>query len=63
MISNKSAKKYGIPYTGPFLIKQYWTNHTVILQCGAMRIYHNMCQIKSHTSDTNVEDINPETND
>ena len=42
------------------MINQCWTNGTVPLQCGAIKIRYNISHIKSYTSDTNVEDINPE---
>ena len=58
ILVNNTAFKYEIPYNGPFEITQCWTNGTVALQCGATKIRYNICHIKSHTSDTNVEDIN-----
>ena len=45
-------------YNRPFVITQCWTNGTVALQCGPIKIRHNICRIKPHTSDTNFEDIN-----
>ena len=42
------------------MITQCWTNGTVTLQCGAIKIRYNILRINPYTSDTNVEDINPE---
>ena len=39
---------------------QCCTNGTVTLQYGPAKIRYNIHQIKPYTSDTNVEDINPE---
>ena len=60
MLTNNAAYKYETPYAGPFLIKQCWTNGTVILQCGAIKIRHNIRRINPYTSGTSVEDITPE---
>ena len=60
MITNNDAYKYETPYKGPFLITKCWTNVTVTLQYGAIKIRHNIICIKPYTSDTNVEDIIPE---
>ena len=38
---------------------QCFTNGMAELQCGAIEITYNIRRIKSYTSDTNVEDINP----
>ena len=46
-----------MPYNKPFDKTQCWTNVTVILQCGAIKIRHNIRCINPYTSDTNVEDI------
>ena len=62
MLNNRSAYKYETTYKGPFLINQCWTNSIVILQCGTIQIRYNIHCIKTYTSDTNVEDINQETN-
>ena len=45
------------------MITKCWTNGTVKLQYGEEEIRHNIRSIKLYTSDKNVEDINPETND
>ena len=60
MLNNHAAYKYEIPYKGPFVITQCWTNGKVSLQCGAMQIRYNIRRIKPYKSDTKVEDINPE---
>ena len=38
MLTNNSTFKYETPYTCPFDIKQYCTNGTVTLQCGAIKL-------------------------
>ena len=63
MLNNHAAYKHETPYKGPFVIKQCWTNGTVTVQCGAIKIRYNICRINPYTSDTNVEDINPENDD
>ena len=63
VITNKSGCKYETSYTGTFVIKQCCNNVVVTLQYGAIKIRHDIRCMKPHTSDTNVEDINPETND
>ena len=60
MLNNSAAYKYETPYKGPFVITQCWTNGTITLQCDAIKIRHNIHQIKPYTSDKNVKDINPE---
>ena len=47
-----------MPYKGPFLITQYFTNGTVNLQCGAIQIKYNICCIRPYKLDTKVEDFN-----
>ena len=63
MLDNHSAYKYETPYNSPFLMTQCWANGTATSQCYATKIRHNICRIKPYTSDTNIEDINLETND
>ena len=73
MLNNHAAYKYETPYKGAFAITQCRTNDTVTLHCGAIKNWYNICHINPYTSDicrinsytydTNVEDINPETND
>ena len=41
----------------PFVITQCWTNDTVTLQYGRIKIGYNIRHIKPYKSDTNVEDI------
>ena len=57
MINNNSAFKYDTPYNGTFKIMQCWTNGTVTLQCGAIKIRYSICCIKPYTSNTSIEDI------
>ena len=57
MLVNNYAQKYETPYNGQFLIMQRWANITVTLQCGAIKIRHNICHIKPYTYNTNVKDI------
>ena len=42
---------------GQVVITQCWTNETVSLHCGAIKIRYNIRHIKPYTSDINVEDI------
>ena len=60
MITNHYAQKYKTPYKVTSVITQCWTNGTVTLQCGAIKIRHKICCIKQYKSDTNFEDITPE---
>ena len=60
MLNNHSACKYENPYKGPFGITHCRINRPVILQYGFTKISNNLRWIKLYTSDTNVEDINPE---
>ena len=62
MINSHAAYKYETPYKGPFVITKCWTNVMVTLQCGAIKVRYNIHHIKTHTSDTNVEDINSKNN-
>ena len=57
MINNHSAYKYEITYKGTFFITQCWTNGTVTIQYGAIKIRHNIHPIKPYKYDTNVEYI------
>ena len=58
MLTNNSAYKYQTQYNRPFVEMQFWTNGTVILQCGQIQNRHNIRRIKPYKSDANVEDIN-----
>ena len=48
-----------MPYKVTFVIIWYWTNDTVTIKYGPIQIGNNICRIKPYTSDTNIEDINP----
>ena len=63
MLNDHSAYIYETPYNELFVIMQCWTNGTVTLQFGAMKIWYNIRHINPHTFYTNVEDINSKTND
>ena len=63
MIDTRNAHKYETSYKSPFVITQLWTNGAFTLQCGGMKIRHNVHRVKPHTSNTNVEYINSKTND
>ena len=60
MIINNAAYKYEMPYNGQFEITQFWTDGTVTLQFGVIKVRHIICRIKIYTPGTNVEDINIE---
>ena len=55
--------RYETPYKGPFLIKQFFANGTVLLQCGAIKSTCNIRYIKPYKSDNKVEDFNPKNMD
>ena len=58
MITDNTAFKYEMIYTGLFEITQCWANDTVSLQCGAVNIWYKIRLIIPYTSDKkNVEDI------
>ena len=57
MLDNHAAYKYETPYKGPFVITQCLTNGPVTLKCSGTKNGYNICRIKPHTSDTNIEDI------
>ena len=57
MLNNDATFKYETPYKVPFDIMQFWANGTVTLQCGAIKMKHNIHRIKPYKSDTNIEDI------
>ena len=57
MLDYNDECKYKIPYKGPFVIKQCWTNGMVALKCGAIKIRYNIRQNRPYTYDTNVEYI------
>ena len=58
MLTNHTAYKYETTYKGHFLITQYFTNFTVMLQYGVTQIKYNIRKIKPYKSDNKVEDIN-----
>ena len=60
MLNNNYAYKYETPYKLLFVIMRCWTNGTVTLQCGVIKIRLKICWNKPYTSDTNVEDITAE---
>ena len=60
MITDKAAYKYEMPYNRPSVITHCWTNVTVTLQCGLIKIRHNIRRIKPYKSRTKVEYMNPE---
>ena len=57
MLNNRSAYKYETSFKGPCVITQCWTNGKVTRQYGAIKIVHNIRQIKLYKTDTSVEDI------
>ena len=59
MLNNHTAYNYETPYKGPFFITRCFTNGTVNIQYGLIKIRHNIRQINPYKSDTNVEDIIP----
>ena len=58
ILTNNTAYKYEMPYKGPFVITQCFTNGTVNLKCGPTKIRYNIRWINSYKSDTKVEDYN-----
>ena len=58
MLTNIAAYKYETPYNGPFVITQCWTNGTVALQCGLIKIRYHILSIKPYSYDIKVEGIN-----
>ena len=58
ILTNHTAYKYEMPYKGPFVMTQCFTNGTVMLKYGATEIRHNICHIKPYKSNTKVEDFN-----
>ena len=54
MLNKNTSLKYETPYTGLFLITQYFTNGTVKLQNGATQITYNIRFIQPYKSDTKV---------
>ena len=59
ILTNHDAYKYGTPYKSPFVITRCFTNGTVNLKYGPIKIKYNIHRIKPYKSDTNVEYINP----
>ena len=51
-----------MPYKGLFMINQCCKNGIVILQCGAIKIRYNICRLKPHTFNTDVQDVSLRTN-
>ena len=48
------------PYKGPFAINLCWTNGTVTLQCGPIKIRRNIRRMKPYKSGTKVVYMNTE---
>ena len=63
MLTNHTAYKSETPYKGPFVITQFFTNGTVLLQYGAIQITYNIRRIKPYKYDTKVGDFNPKSID
>ena len=59
MLTNNNSYKYETPYNRPFFIMRCWINDMITLQYDLIKIRQNICRIKPHTSNTNIEDINP----
>ena len=55
MLTNHTAYKYETPYKIPFLISQYFTNGTLMLQYGTIQITYNIRCIKPYKFDNKVE--------
>ena len=55
MLTRHTSYRYDIPYNGPFVITQCFTNGTVNLKCGALKNRYNICRIKPYKPDTKVE--------
>ena len=60
ILNNSTAYKYKTAYKGTFVITHFCPNSTIKLQCCVIRIINNISRLKLYTSDTNVEDNNPE---
>ena len=56
MLTNNVTQKYETSYNGPFEIIWCWSNGTVTLKYGAIKIGRNIRHIKPYTNDTNAED-------
>ena len=63
MLTKLTAYKYGTPYKGPFLVTHCFTNGTLNLKCGAIRINYNIRRIYPYKLDTKVEDFNSKNMD
>ena len=57
-LNNSTLYKYETPYKVPFVITQCFTNGTVNLQCGTIKIKYNIRRIKPYKSDIKVEYYN-----
>ena len=57
VLTNDADFKYETPYNFQFEITHCWKNVMVKLQCGAIKIRHNIRFIKPFTSEINVEKI------
>ena len=52
-----------MPYKGPFVITQCFTNDMVLLKCSAIQMTYTIRNIKPYKYDTRVEDFNPKNMD
>ena len=52
-----------MPYAGPFVTTQCFTNGTVELQYGAIKVRYNIRRIKLYKYEKNIEDISTESTD
>ena len=60
MITKHTAYKYEAPYMGPFVITQCFTNGTVELWYGSIKVRSNIRHINPYKLDTKIENINSE---
>ena len=58
MFTNHTAYKNETPYKGAFVIAQFLTNGTVMLQYGVTQIQYNIGRIRPNELDTKVEYLN-----
>ena len=58
MLNSHTAYTYETPYKVPFVITQYFTNGTIILQYGTTEIRYKIRCIKPYKSDTKIEYFN-----
>ena len=63
MLTTHTAYKYETPYKGPTVMTQCFTNGTVMLQYGAIKITYNIRRIKPYKFDTKIECFNTKNMD